>query len=272
MVFCTPACTSIHIERVRPLSVQALISPCASTSGRSGSLAARSSLRSSRRMRRRRSFQGLAAASATAAPTREAMILPSTTSSSTRSKSRDCLAAGRAAGSWLALTAAAHWRRAPSTQAARTRLKAPPASIAVDSSAIDMRVLPRRAPSSCASIAAPSGSTMASTARTKRSRTWRARPGSGRAKFGGVTMGDWRRDQYRTHGTRKSPARRDKCPGRCSISHCDGAQRTRSALPQTIAPALGSFGSEPPERWDLIRSSRLMPSHMASAAATNTEE
>ncbi len=51
-----------------------------------------------------------------------------------------------------------------------------------------------------------------------------------------------------------------------------GTQGTCSALPYTIAPALGSFGSVPPERWDLIRSSRLMPSHMASAAATNTEE
>ena len=90
------------------------------------------------------------------------------------------------------------------------RLKAPPASIAVDSSAIDIRVLPRRAPSSCESITAPSGSIMASTARTKRSRTWRARPGSGRARCGGVTMGESRMGQYRTHRIRKSPARRDK--------------------------------------------------------------
>ena len=41
---------------------------------------------------------------------------------------------------------------------------------------------------------------------------------------------------------------------------------------QTVAPALGSFGSSSFFALALIRSSRLMPSHMAMAAATNTDE
>ena len=46
-----------------------------------------------------------------------------------------------------------------------------------------------------------------------------------------------------------------------------------SILPaQTAAPALGSFGSPPSLRGADTRSSRLTPSHMAMAAATNTEE
>ena len=49
--------------------------------------------------------------------------------------------------------------------------------------------------------------------------------------------------------------------------------RHTSCFHQTVAPALGSFGSSlvlvgPP----LIRSSRWIPSHMAMAAATNTDE
>ena len=43
-------------------------------------------------------------------------------------------------------------------------------------------------------------------------------------------------------------------------------------LYQTVAPALGSFGSSSFFTPPLIRSSRLMPSHMAMAAATKTEE
>ena len=41
---------------------------------------------------------------------------------------------------------------------------------------------------------------------------------------------------------------------------------------QTVAPTLGSLGSPSFLTGPLSRSSRLMPSHMAMAAATNTEE
>ena len=55
----------------------------------------------------------------------------------------------------------------------------------------------------------------------------------------------------------------------------NGRRRCRHTLMvvgQTVAPALGSFGSSSSFLTVLIRSSRFTPSHMAMAAATNTDE
>ncbi len=59
--------------------------------------------------------------------------------------------------------------------------------------------------------------------------------------------------------------------GSAEIGRRRRQEAARGARRYTTAPAFGSLGS-PSRRPVLIRSSRLMPSHMAMAAATNTEE
>ena len=81
---CAAGCTSAHMGRVRPQSVQALTMICARVSGLNTSSAGRSERRSRNCMRRRRLLNSAPAASATAAARREAAILRSTSSSSTR--------------------------------------------------------------------------------------------------------------------------------------------------------------------------------------------
>ena len=100
----------------------------------------------------------------------------------------------------------------------------------------------------------PSSTTKASSACTKRSRNWCARCCGGAGCRGVETMGATVGGQYLT------PDPGSKAPRAC--------RRPRT---YTIAPAFGSPGS-PSLRPVLMRSSRLMPSHMAMAAATNTDE